>query len=81
MAEEKVRRRIAAAKHWDKHGIDESDGEEVDVQVEAPLSVTLSINLDAKRYASLKRIAKKRKMPVTSVAKNILIKALDEPHD
>ena len=72
---DKIHRRIAAAKHWDKHGIDESDGEEVDVEVEMPLSAILSIHLDAERYASLKRIAKKRNVPVSSVARKIL----DEP--
>ena len=79
MKTDRFRSRIAAAKHWDKHGIDESDGEEVNVEVETPLSAILSIRLDPTRYARLKRIAAKRKMPVTSVAKNILVEALDKP--
>ena len=81
MSEDRANRRVAAAKHWDKHGIDEADGEEVAVEVETPLSVALSIGLDPARYDNLKRIAKKRNLPVTSVAKNILVKAFDEPQD
>ena len=79
MSHDKPNPRIAAANHYDKHGIDESDGKEVDVQVETPLSATLSINLDAERYDNLKRIAKKRNMPITIAAKKILIEALDKP--
>lgn len=79
MKTDRFHSRIAAAEHWDNHGIDESDGEEVNVEVETPLSAILSIRLDPTRYARLKRIAAKRKMPVTSVAKNILVEALDKP--
>lgn len=75
----KFHRRIAAANYWDRHGIDEADGEEVDVEVENPLSAILAIRLDSARYAKLKRLAGKRKMPVTATAKAMLTEALDEP--
>ena len=71
--------RIAAAKHYDNHAIDEADGEEVDVEVETPLSVILPIHLDPDRYASLKCLAKKRGMSITATAKAILTEVLDEP--
>lgn len=71
-------RRKAAAKHWDTHSIDEADGEVVDVEVKTPLSTILSIRLDATRYAKLKRLAKERNLPITSMAKAILAEALDQ---
>ena len=73
------RRHTAAAENWDEHGIDESDGEVVDVEVQAPLSAILSIRLDAKRHAKLKNMAKKRGLPITAMAQAILTEALDEP--
>ena len=79
MKADRFHRRIAAANHYDNHAIDEADGEEVDVEVESPLSVILPIHLDPERYARLKRLAKKRGTPVTATAKAILSKALDEP--
>ena len=72
-------RRIAAAKYWDEHSVDETDGEEVAVEVETPLAAVLSIRLEPARYAKLKRLAKKRNMPIISAAKAILAEALDEP--
>ena len=70
--------RATAAEYWDEHGIDETDGVEVEVDVQAPLSAILSVRLAATRYARLKRIAKKRDLPITSMARSILAETLDE---
>ena len=78
MKRDTMQRRETAAKYWDAHAIDEADGEVVDVEVAIPLSVLLSIRLDAERYAKLKRIARKRGLPITSMAKAILTEALDQ---
>ena len=70
--------RETAAAYWDTHSIDETDGEVVDVKVHSPLSAILSIHLDADRFAKLKQLAKEHDLPVTSMTKAILVKALDE---
>ena len=75
---DKHSRRATAAKYWDTHSIDESPGEVVHVKVQSPLSAILSVHLDADRYAKLKRMAKAHDLPVTSMAKAILVEALDE---
>lgn len=79
MKTDKTHRRITAAKYWDEHAIDETAGEEVEIEVQTPLAAILSIRLDPVRYANLKRLAKKRRMPITATVKTILIEALDEP--
>lgn len=78
MKRDTFERRKVAAKHWDTHGIDEAEGEEVEVDVQTPLSAILSIRLDPTRYAKLKRLAKERNLPITSMAKAILAETLDE---
>ena len=78
LKQDRFHRRKAAAKYWDEHSVDEADGEEVAVEVETPLSAILQIRLEPAPYANLKRIAKKRGVPVTSLAKTILTEALDE---
>ena len=78
MKHDTMRRRKAAAEYWDEHGIEESYGEVVDVEVQAPLSAILSIRLDATRYAKLKCIARKRGLPITAAAQKVLAEALDE---
>ena len=78
LKQDRFHRRKAAAKYWDEHSVDEADGEEVAVEVETPLSAILQIRLEPAPYANLKRLAKKRGVPVTSLAKAILIEALDE---
>ena len=78
LKQDRFQMRKVAAKHWDEHSVDEADGEEVAVEVEKPLSVILRIHLEPAPYANLKRLAKKRGVPVTSVAKTILTEALDE---
>lgn len=70
--------RETAAAYWDTYAIDEADGEVVDVEVQTPLSAILSIHVDAAQYAKLKRLAKERNLPITSMAKAILAEALDE---
>ena len=80
LKQDRFHRRKAAAKYWDEHSVDEAGGEEVAVEVETPLSVVLQIHLEPAPYASLKRLAKKRGVPVTSMAKKILTEGLDEPH-
>ena len=78
MNRDTFQRRKAAAEHWDTHSVDEADGEVVDVKVQTPLSAILSIRLDATRYAKLKRLAKERDLPITSMAKAILAETLDD---
>ncbi len=78
MNRDTFQRRKAAAEHWDTHSIDEADGEVVNVEVATPLSTLLSIHVDAAQYAKLKRLAKKRNIPITSMAKAILAEALDD---
>ena len=78
LKQDRFHRRKAAAKYWDEHSVDEADGDEVDVEVETPLSAILAIRLDPARYAKLKRLARKSKMPITAAAKAILTEALDE---
>ena len=78
LKQDRFHRRKAAAKYWDEHSVDEAGGEEVAVQVEAPLSVILQIRLEPAPYASLKRLAKERGVSIISVAKTILTEALDE---
>ena len=78
LKQDRFHRRKAAAKYWDEHSVDEADGEEVAVEVETPLSAILQIRLEPAPYANLKRLAKKRGVPVTSLAKTILTEALGE---
>ncbi len=78
MNRDTFQRRKAAAAYWDTHGIDEADGEVVDVEVETPLAAVLSVRVDPTRYAKLKRLAKDRNLPITSMAKAILAEALDD---
>ena len=78
LKQDRFNRRKAAAKHYDNHSIDPADGEEVAVEVEAPLSAILQIHLEPAPYAKLKHLAKKRGLPITSMAKKILTEALDE---
>ncbi len=73
-----TRIREAAAEYWDAHTIDEADGDVVDVEVAVPLTVLLSIRLDAERYSKLKRIARKRGLTITSMAKERLVERLDQ---
>ena len=73
-----TRIREAAAEYWDRHTIDEADGDVVDVEVAVPLTVLLSIRLDAERYSKLKRIARKRGLTITSMAKERLVERLDQ---
>ncbi len=79
MTHDTTQHRKATAEHWDVHGIDETDGEVVNVEVQSPLSAILSIRLDAERHARLKHMAKKRGLPITTMAQAILTEALDEP--
>lgn len=78
MKRDAAQRRKAAAKDWDTHGIDEADGEVASVEVATPLSAELSIRLDAAQYSNLKRLARERNLPITSMAKAILAEALDQ---
>ena len=78
MKQDRFSRRVAAAEYWDKHSIDDAPGEVVHVKVQSPLSAILSIHLNAGQYAKLKLMAKAHDLPVTSMAKAILVKALDE---
>lgn len=78
LKQDRFHRRKAAAKYWDEHSVDEADGEEVAVEVETPLSAILQIRLEPTPYANVKRLAKKRGIPVTSLAKTILTEALGE---
>ena len=78
LKQDRFHRRKAAAKYWDEHSVDEAGGEEVAVEVETPLSAILQIRLEPAPYANLKRLAKKRGVPVTSLAKTILTEALGE---
>ena len=80
LKQDRFHRRKAAAKYWDEHSVDPANGEEVAVEVETPLSAILQIHLQPAPYAKLKRLAKKRGVPITSMAKKILTEALDEPH-
>ena len=80
LKQDRFHRRKAAAKYWDEHSVDPADGEEVAVEVETPLSVILQIRLEPEGYDKLKRLAQKRGLPITSMAKTILTEALDEPH-
>ncbi len=70
-----------AAEYWNAHGIDEAadEGEEVEVEVKTPLSAVLSLRLDPKHLNKLKLLARAQDTGVTTMARRILCRALDEP--
>ncbi len=73
--------RREVAEYWDAHGIDEAadEGEEVEVEVKTPLSAVLSLRLDPKHLDKLKLLARAQDTGVTTMARRILYRALDEP--
>lgn len=76
---EKFRRRSEARSYFDVHSINESPGEEVDVEAKTPLSAMMSLRLDQEHFKKLKVLARAQKVGATTLARTILQEALDEP--
>lgn len=71
--------RREAAQHFDAHGIDEFEGEEVEVQAKRPLSTVLSLRLDDEHLGKLRLLAKAQGIGVTTMARRLLQQGLDRP--
>ena len=70
-----------AREYWDKHGIDEESpgDEEVEVRTSKNLSTILSLRMDREHIDRLKRLAKDEGVGVTTMARMLLNRALDQP--
>ena len=79
--DDKIQRRIEAAKFWDSHGIDEAvdDDAEVQVEVRKPLSATLSLRLAQSDLDKLKLIARTQGLGITTMARMLLHQCLENP--
>ena len=75
--------RREAREYWDKHGIDEESpgDEEVEVRASKNLSTILSLRMDREHINRLKRLAKEEGVGVTTMARVLLNRALDQPHE
>ena len=72
---------VEAREYWDKHGIDEElpGDEEVEVRTSKNLSTMLSLRMDREHIDRLKRLAKEEGVGVTTKARVLLNRALDQP--
>ena len=70
-----------AREYWDKHGIEEESpgDEEVEVRTSKNLSTILSIRMDREHINRLKRLAKEQGVGVTTMARMLLNRAVDQP--
>ncbi len=70
-----------AAEYFATHEMGEADEntEEVEFEVKRPLSAVLSIRLDQEHLKKLKQLARAQEVGVTTLARRLLTKALDNP--
>ncbi|GEM_PF-2090285 len=72
--------RRATAEYWDDHGIDAvlPEDVEVDIEVKKPLSAVISVRMDPGHVEKLRRLARDRSFGVTTMARKIIERELDE---
>ena len=70
-----------AREYWDSHGIDEElpGDEEVEVRTSKNLSTILSLRMDREHIERLKLLAKEQGVGVTTMARILLNRAVDQP--